>query len=288
MALTVQVPNILASNVEDVERFYALLKDIPPAEQYVFDMSTVAFVRPYGAIALIAAARYLCACSGQPVRLENLADQLYLYLDRMDIFGIGRDWLQTTNFLKEEWARNPQTSNLLELTVITDPKDVTTVVSRSECIFSNYLITSDLRNLLIVLSELCGNIYEHSGDTYGCVLIQKYQMIEQNRVVIRLAAGDLGYGIRGSLSARYGAIAQQPLNYLQEAMNGRTAHSTGRGGLGLRTVEHLAGSGGGHLWLRSETAAIFSKDSAKRRGRSGLVNIPGTQIAVELHAPLRV
>lgn len=289
MALTIQVPNVLAADVEDVEMFYTCIKALPLAEQYVFDMSIIAFIKPYGAIALIAAARYLYTCSGQPVRLENLADQPYLYLDRMDIFDIGRDWLQPPNILSEEWARDPQTPNLLELTKISSPNDVTAVVSRSERIFSHWLKIPDLYNLLRVLSELCGNIYEHSGDSHGCVLIQKYQMIQQNRVIVCLAAGDLGCGIRGSLTTRYGSIGQEPLDYLHQAMSGqRTARSTGRGGLGLRTVEQLAGSEGGYLWLRSETAAIFSRNSDKRRGQRGLADIPGTQIAVEFHAPLQV
>lgn len=225
--LTIQVPNVLAADVEDVEMFYTRIKALPLAEQYVFDMSIIAFIKPYGAIALIAAARYLYTCSGQPVRLENLAEQPYFYLDRMDIFDIGRDWLQPPNILNEEWAKDPQTPNLLELTKISGPNDVKAVVSRSERIFSHWLKIPDLYNLLRVLSELCCNIYEHSGDTHGCVLIQKYQMIQQNRVIVCLAAGDLGCGIRGSLTTRYGSIGQEPLDYLHQAMSGqRTARST--------------------------------------------------------------
>ncbi len=289
MKQTIKVPNVLAADIEDVEKFYAEVMGLPNAERYAFDMSIVDFVRPYGAIALVVAARFLSKISGQAVRLENLGDRLFHYLERMDIFNVGGDWLHPNNTLLEEWNRNPRTPNLLELTTIGCAKDVETVVSRSERIFAEYLKPPDLCNLLMVLSELCTNIYEHSGDRHGCVLIQKYHVTAQELVIIRLAAGDLGCGIRGSLVNRYGVIGNEPLDYLHEAMSGqRTARLSGRGGLGLRTIEQLAGKQGGYLWLRSETTGIFTRNPDKRRGQKDLVHMSGTQVAVEIHAPLKI
>lgn len=110
----------------------------------------------------------------------------------------------------------------------------------------------------------------------------------RGRVDVCLAVGDLGCGIRGSLAARHGEFGEDPLDYLQAAMGGKTARSTGRGGLGLRRVEQIAGSEGGYLWLRSETAAILSRGPRKAQGRGELISVPGTQVAVEFHAPLRI
>lgn len=284
----IQVPNVLAANVEDVDKFYARIKSVPTAERYEFDMSIVGFIKPYGAIALVIAARLLYDLSGQAVRISNLADNLYLYLKRMDVFDIGARWLQPSISLNEDWSRDPQTPNLLELTAINSPKSIETVVARAETIFTHWLKIPDLHKLLRVISELCTNIYDHSRDSYGCIIIQKYQHLTQNQIAIRLAVGDLGCGIRGSLVERHGEIGESHLDYLRKAISGGwTARNTGRGGLGLRTVEEIATSGGGSLWLRSETSAIFSKGPGKTKGSQELVCISGTQIAVEFCAPLQ-
>ena len=286
-AVILRVPNVLRGNTQAIERFYSIIESAPPADQYTLDVGTMSFVKPYGVIALIIAARCLSGRSGRPVLLENLADQVHSYLHRMNFFKVGSDWLQPTDTLGEEWDRNPQTSNLLELTVMTGPKDVEAVISRAESIFSHWLMVPNLGSLLTVLSELCANIYQHSEDRYGCVLIQKYESLTRGQVIVNLAVGDLGCGIRGSLVARHGEIGQEPLDYLYEALRGRTARHTGRGGLGLRRVEQIASSEGGHLWLRSETAAILSRGPGQAQGQRNLVSIPGTQVAVEFHAPLR-
>jgi hypothetical protein len=286
-SIVLQVPNVLGGSSQAVESFCSTVQSVPPAGQYIFDMGAVSFVRPYGAVALIILARLLAGYSGQPVQLENLDNQVHLYLQRMNLFEVGPNWLQPADTLSDEWARNPQTPNLLELTTIAGPKDVAAIVSRAECIFSRWLMVPNLGSLLSVLSELCANVYQHSGDSQGCMLIQKYESHTRGQVLVCLAVGDLGCGIRGSLVARHGKIGQEPLDYLYEALRGRTARHTGRGGLGLRRVEQIASSEGGHLWLRSETAAILSRGPGQAQGQRNLVSIPGTQVAVEFHAPLR-
>jgi hypothetical protein len=159
------------------------------------------------------------------------------------------------------------------------------IVARARSIFSHWLLTPNLGSLLNVISELCANIYQHSGDAQGCILIQKYQSRTRGRVEVRLAVGDLGQGIRGSLSVKHGEFGQEPLDYLRAAMLGRSARLSGRGGMGLRRVEQIVESEGGYLWLRSETAAILSCGPGKLEERGDLVYVPGTQVAVELHAP---
>jgi len=282
---TIQVPNVLKAGCSGVEQFYACVETALPADCYALDMRAVDFVRPYGVIALTTAARRLSLRSGRPVLLGGVCREVSAYLHRMDLFELEAEWLQLATPIDETWLRSDQTENLLELTAIKDAQSVAAVMTRAKRIFSRWLALSELGNLLSVLGELCANIYQHSQDPYGCVLIQKYELAAGKRVIVNLAVGDIGCGIRGSLSARHGSIGATPLDYLKAAMSGTTARGTGRGGLGLRTVEQIAASRGGYLWLRSETAAIFSKGSGNTREHTDLVHIPGTQVAVQLHAP---
>ena len=281
------VPNLFNHGVDQVEAFYTALDALPPAPQYVFDLSQIDFIRPYGVIALLTAIRRLAAQTGRPVLLLNASDQVYLYLHRMDFFKVGADWFQADRVVVSgAWSRDPATMNLLELSPIGSAEDVAWVMERTERIFSRWLLVANLRSLLNVLSELCANIYQHSADPVGYALIQKYNSVKRERVTVRLAVGDAGRGIRGSLAERHHDLGSEPLDYLLAAMQGRTARENGRGGLGLRLVEQIVGSEGGQLWLRSETAAVLSHGTGTVQGSSGLTYLSGTQIAVEFYAPL--
>lgn len=287
METAIQILDVLGGNVLNVEWLYGTIEAIQPADQYTFDMGLVSFVRPYGVIALATAARRLSEQSQRPVLLRNIPGNVHSYLHRMNLFEVGSDWLRPAEVLGEEWSRNPQTRNLLELTPITCADDVAIIVARANSIFERWLTIPDLRSLLTVLSELCANVYQHSRDQHGSVMIQKYDAVTHGRVDVQLAVGDLGCGIRGSLMGRFGAIGQEPLDYLYEAMRGRSARHSGRGGLGLRQVEQIAKSQSGFLWLRSETAAILSQGTVATTGHPNLVSVPGTQVAVEFHFPSR-
>jgi hypothetical protein len=257
-----------------------------PEVQYVFDMSGVTFVKPYGIIALLSAARHLTTLSTHPIRVKNLAGNIHAYLDRVDLFDVGGNWLQPADTLDDRWLRNPQTVNLLELTPIVGPEDVTAIASRAHRIFSYWLATKELNSLLSVLSEICANVYHHSGDPQGYALIQKYEAERRGQVIVQVAVGDSGRGIRGSLASRHDNVGEDTLDYLLAAMQGLSARGTGRGGLGLRLVEQIVASNKGCLWLRSETAALMTRGPKRIRPRDGLIDVPGTQVAVELRAPL--
>ncbi|MBK8985325.1 MAG: sensor histidine kinase [Chloroflexi bacterium] len=238
---------------------------------------------------LVLAARRITEQTSRPVRLVNLNPDLLAYLKRVNLFTVAKEWLQLGEEVLAEfhWNRNPQTANLLELTPITNAGDVAKVMERAEAIFSRWLQLPNLGSLLKVISELCSNIYQHSGDPHGFVLIQRYQYISRGEVEVVLAAGDMGRGIRGSLAAKYPELGVEPVKYIQAAMDGRTSRHTGRGGLGLRTVEETVAKEGGYVWLRSETAAIRSFGPNRRYPFTDLTPMPGTQVVVEFRAPLK-
>jgi hypothetical protein len=270
----------------DVDALHALADRREPAEGFVLDMGRVSFVKPHGIVALLLTARRLAAISGRRVELANMGGQLHSYLERMDVFEVGGDWLVPARDLDEGWDRNPQTPNLLELTAIEGPQDVVAAIARAERVFARWLEVPNLNDLLRVLSELCATIHQHSGDQLGCVMIQKYEEGSRGRPVVCLAVGDLGRGVRASLAARHGEIGREPLDYLRAAMDGRTSRTNDRGGLGLRVVEGAAKAAEGRLWLRSETAGVMSRAFGEARGHRNLCHVPGTQVAVDLRAPL--
>jgi hypothetical protein len=134
--VTLAVPNALGGGVGDVEAVHALVDGRRPAERFILDMSRVGFVKPYGVVGLLLVTRQLAGLSGRRVELANVDRQVHSYLERMDLFEVGADWVAAAEGLEEGWDRNPQTLNLLELMTIEGPQDVVTVITKAERVFS--------------------------------------------------------------------------------------------------------------------------------------------------------
>jgi anti-sigma regulatory factor (Ser/Thr protein kinase) len=250
----------------------------------VFDMKNVCFIEPCGAIALLSAARHCASLSGRRVILININEQVYRYLDRMNLFTIANHWLTPLKCISSRWGRSPSTTNLLELTTISGPNDVAEVIERASGIFAPCLTSDELGDLLSVLSELCSNIFEHSNDPYGCVLIQKYHYEQKQRDCVCLSVGDMGRGVQASLTETHGVFGTSPLDYIQAAMNGRSSRKSGRGGLGLLNVKRILATHGGYICMRSETAAVTDSDGTQVQGRSNMAYMSGTQVSVTLRS----
>lgn len=282
------VPDTLGHGTGGVETFYNAVAELAPARRYVFDMSGVTFIEPCGVIAFLSAVRHCAAISGNRILITNLNEHLYPYLHRMDLFRVAEAWLRPIAPLNEEWSRNAHTVNLLELTPVTCYGDTTAVIERARAIFEPWLPPDELSNLLRVISELCQNIYQHSGDPHGCVLIQKYQP-EHDRISICLAVGDSGCGIRSNLIERYSGLGDDPLDFVRAAMDGNhTSRSTRRGGLGLRTVRNITAAHSGYVTVRSETAGVTDWGKRGVQSSGNLSYMAGTQVSVKMCAAIQV
>lgn len=280
---TLAVPNTLRHGTGGVEILFNLVAGLPMARRYVFDMSAVTFIEPCGVIALLSAIRRCAVQSGDRVLIRNLNEQIYPYLHRMDFFQVTEAWLRPLTPLSEEWNRNAQTVNLLELTPVTGYDEMIAVVERAELIFASCLSSDEQSSLSRVISELCQNIYQHSGDVHGCVVIQKYQP-EQDEVFVCLAVGDSGCGIRANLIKRYSWLGNDPVDFVRAAMDGSyTSRPHGRGGLGLRTVRNIAAAHRGYVTVRSETAAVTDWGTNVRNYQN-LAHIAGTQVSVKMRS----
>jgi hypothetical protein len=199
----ITLPNVLGGNVLRVEQLHTALSRVPTAKQYILDAKRINFIRPYGVVTLFLATRQLAAQSEHPIQLKNISPEVHSYLQRMDFFSASQTWLKASDALEDSWLRSQYTPNLLEITVISNSEDVMNAVSRSSRIFSRWLKINDLSGLLSVISELCANVYEHSQDKLGCVLIQKYESEKYGQVGVHLSVGDIGQGIRGSLATKH-------------------------------------------------------------------------------------
>lgn len=280
--MSVAAPNALGDHAATVEDFYRAVADTNEP----LDMSAIRFVRPYGVIALVNVARAHQAQTGEPLTLTRVPSRVHQYLERVDLFRVMGDLVRVDTPLTERFDRVQVAPKLLELSPVRDTADMLAVITRAEAIFAYWLPRAHLNGLMHILSELCANIYQHSNDPRGVVLVQTHEAVSKGAVRVRVALADAGVGVRANLRACCGEQGEAPLPYLLQALTGVTSRDSGRGGLGLRTVQRVVRESDGYIWLRSETAAVHIDAAGNRHTYDGLPYVRGTQLAVELHAPL--
>ncbi len=178
----------------------------------------------------------------------------------------------------DDLSRSTSSSNVLELFPICVHEDIYEVAARARYILANWFgsTSHDINNIVILLSETCSNIVDHSGDA-GIVTIQKYD--RKRCIDVNLAIGDLGRGIRQSLMAVHGAVSDTCTGYIEQALNGLSARSGERGGQGLGAIRRIATESGGSLHIRSEMGSVLAQTSGTTTC-DDLYFFPGTQIAI--------
>lgn len=277
----IHLPDIFGHSVRESDTLFCLLDSLPEDHEFTIDMSEVSFLRPFDTLNLLLAIRLIFSKTTHPITLANIPDSVHKYLDRIDFFKMGNRWVVPDKKITEKWYRKKASDNLLELTKITTYEEKVKIISRVKRIFSHWLSPDKVSFLEKIISELCDNVQEHSGDPNVVVLMQKYDHRDHTNIVV--AIGDLGQGIRGSLSKIHPSIGTDPIDFLNAALNGATSRPSGRGGLGLGQVEQITEKNAGYFWIRSENAAIFSHGRDFRERVDTLPFLPGTQIVAELN-----
>jgi hypothetical protein len=277
----IKIPNILGGDVRNGDNLFALIRYIPENKFYIFDLSEVSFVKPFGVMTLALLLRVMAAKTRDQVILTNIQEDVYKYLERIDFFTLGSQWFIVESQTGEVWSRKKVAENLLELTGIATYEERVKILTRCKNIFSYWMNQDKVSFILKIVSELCDNVAEHSGDPNVAILVQKYAYHGSAKVII--AIGDIGKGIRRSLSQVFPEIGSAPIDFILAALSGRTSRLTGRGGLGLDGVEKIVEENSGSLWLRSENAAIQSFGQACREMNTSLPYFPGTQVVIELN-----
>ena len=277
--ILIAVPDALGDLPDAVERLFAILHTSTTGDPIALDLTAVTWIRPYGALSLLGICRYLKQLTHRPVRLTGLQGDVHAYLRRIDFFKCGTETVYTTDLFNstDDLSRSTSSSNVLELFPIRIHEDVYEVAARARYILAYWLgrTSYDIDNVVILLSEACSNIVDHSGDA-GIVTVQKYD--RKHFIDVNLAIGDLGRGIRQSLMAVHGAVSDTCAGYIEKALAGLSARSGERGGQGLGAIQRIVTESGGSLHIRSEMGSVLAQASGTTT-HDGLYFFPGTQIA---------
>ncbi len=114
---TIVVPDVLGEAPDAVERFFAVIHSLSTAGPITLDLTSVTWIRPYGAISLLGVCRYFKQLTHQPVRLTGLQSDIHAYLRRIDFFKCGTETVYTMDPFNpaDDLARSTSSSNVLEL-----------------------------------------------------------------------------------------------------------------------------------------------------------------------------
>lgn len=276
----------LNNDIAALESLYSRITAHIHSNTQWLDMSQVKFVGPHDVIGLVMCARLIAQQQGYPVQLIEANVNVLQYLKRVNTFLTADQWLLPPEIVSNTHKLQIHHSeHLLELTAIRQETDIFAILHRVRQICLPLQVTN-LEKILRILSELCQNAFEHSGDTHSMVMVQRYLRPVQGKSEVQIAICDMGKGVRRSLLDCHGPFASTTLDYLRAALAGKSARTSGRGGLGLRSIEQIIAEAGGALWFRSENASILSHGSHKHRENNNLALIPGTQVVVKLNGIL--
>jgi hypothetical protein len=287
-ARVIQVPDALGGEPDRVEIFLAAVQGSSwsPGDVPVLDLSGVTWVRPYGAMQLLLCCEEVAAVAGHPVRLRGLHQDVHAYLRRINfsLAAAGAAAIADSFDDSKDFARTQTSFTVLELTRIATQADVWAVVARAQRILARWLALSPTDAELVcgLITEACNNIVYHS-DTTGWMLVQKYKRDTAGVVDVELAIGDGGVGIRRTLEAVHGPIANNDSGFIVGAVKGLTRRGVSETGQGLPQMRVTATGTGGYLFVRSgHGRALATREHTQPLDH--LQPSPGTQVAMRFRS----
>lgn len=261
------------------------LNDLRPRDGWynVLSLRDLEFIDPFGLILTAEYLRYL-RLGLQQVGLYLPQDTRALhYLRRSRFLEFAATLAEITPEHKLIHAPRLDEEWLLPMTPLRREEEVPNLVAQ---LYGNLirlmergssLSAAQASQMSSLLAELCQNVTQHSQDL-GLVAAQVYRSASGHRR-IQLAVGDLGIGLRGSLSLRYPVHEWSDEDVVRQALSSGVSSVSEEGrGLGLSLVHRKTQELDGQLLLRSG-GALYEVESQDSRF-SELGFFPGIQISL--------
>ena len=276
----------MKENYLTTESFERFLQDSVFAKEGSADplpLSRWEFFDPYGLIFLLLLARHRQSNNANAAFHFGAANPALPYLSQVGFFEqLRRVPAQTDAGAISQPA--PSSDVLLKITPIEQRQDIyealkhlmnsTAVILRDHLSYT----PQDISLFLGAFAEVAQNVLDHSGDK-GFAAAQVYTTKKGSRFAA-IAVGDLGVGIRESLSQRYPKVKANDVIAIRKAFDPATSRFDHRG-WGLTQVRSITEKYNGTLWVRSGRGMV----KFHRLFSSYQTNFfPGTQISIYLES----
>ena len=287
MALTLQTDKLTPRTADDlIVEFLGYAHGAAPGEDLEIDLRALHFIDPYGLVALCLLARYGRTLAQRVAFHLPLSYALRTYLGRVR-FAEAVDGINLFGpaLLVDQEREKTDSEALLEITRIEERVDVEAVLGkigqRVEAILAEELRYTEvaISQFKNVVAELCHNILDHS-ENWGYLTAQRYTDPRAGRKYVVIGVGDLGIGIKKSLSVRYESAAWSHGQAITNSLRKHFSRDTTRG-LGLYIVNQICNRYNGSLHIRSGDTRVYIR--GQRHWEHVSTHFPGTQIAIALY-----
>ncbi len=251
------------------------------------DLEGMNFIAPYGLIVLCLMARYARTAFGRVVYRMPQTYALRSYLGRVRFAEAlqGLAELAGPELVVDQEREKPDSEALLEITRIEERVDVEAVLDqigqRVEAILAEELLYTEIEinQFKNVVAELCHNILDHSMN-WGYVTAQRYQDPRIRKKYVVIGVGDLGIGIKKSLSQRFTVSTWTHGQAISNSLRKHFSRDSSRG-LGLYVVNQICNQYNGNLQIRSGDTRVYIR--GRRRFEHVSAFFPGTMISITLY-----
>lgn len=273
-------------DIYSFEKIISLQEALLACDEPEIDLSNVSFVDPYAMVGLLLISRLIMKQKGSMLKVSGISPAVYAYLDRMNFFKFNLFKLVASESKVKPLKRSGASKNLIEITEIPNKENesiraISNVVAlfreRTAHVFKSKTDNMLVDSLITVISEICQNIFEHSGDS-GFFAAQSYS--RQGKSVVHLAVCDGGIGIEGSF-AEHGKESMGRGSALLLKTLTTPISSKRPFGYGLCRVNSLVEQLRGNLYLRSNASsvAVMNKGGRYSFTRDAIPFLRGTQIS---------
>lgn len=257
-----------------------------PGQPLEVDLRDLHFIDPYGLVTLCLMARYGDALSSRVVFHLPEAFALRTYLGRVR-FAAAVDEVELVGptLIVDQEREKEESEALLEITRIEERADIETVLSkigqRVEAILAEELRYTEveINQFKNVVAELCHNILDHS-ENWGYLTAQRYLDSRVGKKYVVIGVGDLGIGIKKSLSMRHDVADWSHGTAILNSLQKHFSRDETRG-LGLYIVNQICDRYNGSLHIRSGDTRVYIR--GRWHWEHASVHFPGTQIAIALY-----
>ena len=286
MLIQTTLPNINVGTFESIlNKMNLALLASEDSSHIRLDITSAGFIDPYSITGLLLLLRYLHHLFPDASMSLSPSSRISGYLNRIRFFqGIPRETKihsKTTAIVHS--STDCASDILLEVTPIRKQDDIHRVIdytiSKIARILKINLGYNDnqLARFCTALGETCQNILDHSRDS-GLVTVQKYTSRKKTGNYVIISVGDLGIGIKRSLSGRYDTISWNHARAIESAILSGTSRFFDRG-RGLYRVAEIVRNAGGIMVIRSGSGWLQLTDQTTTKI---VPFFPGTQIYIRL------
>jgi signal transduction histidine kinase len=288
LPFVIEEPRLTPQSTDQLfQDFLGYLHQEPARGNVAIDLTRLEFIAPYGLVGICLLGRY--ARTFSPQVSYRLPDSYALrsYLGRVRFAEAMGSLVEMSGppLLVDPGREKSESEALLELTRIEERADVESLLEhigqRVEVILAEELGYREIEitQFKNVVAELCHNILDHSMN-WGYVTAQRYLDPRLHKKYVVIGVGDLGIGVKKSLSCRFDVAQWSHGQALIKSLKKHFSRDSERG-LGLYIVNQICHRYNGNLHFRSGDTRVY----IRRRQQTQYVSafFPGTLLSITLY-----